>query len=297
MKRLILPIAVLATFAALALLGAACGSGGGKPTATASQLQPIAGNSELVVGPNRFTIAFVDQNNERILEAGNSVRLQFFDPDGALKSDQDATFIWAIQDVSGFWATDINFDRPGKWTAQVTVSRGGKDTTVNAGFTVVDRAFAPKIGDAAPPADNLTLAQDANIKRLSTDPAPITAFYEMTVTQAIDAKKPFVVVFATPLFCTSQFCGPVLNNVKAVAPEFAGKVTFIHIEPYDLTEDGALVTDAQGAPAVANPTTQWNLQSEPWVFVVGADGKISARFESAVSVDELRAAIQQVAGS
>ena len=72
----------------LAVIAAACGGGsGGKSTPGAStQIQPISGNSELVVGPNRFTVAFIDQNNQRILESGNAVHLQFFDPAGALKN-------------------------------------------------------------------------------------------------------------------------------------------------------------------------------------------------------------------
>jgi hypothetical protein len=35
---------------------------------------------------------------------------------------------------------------------------------------------------------------------------------------------------------------------------------------------------------------QWGLPSEPWVFVVGADGKIRSKFEGAVGLDELEQA-------
>ena len=35
---------------------------------------------------------------------------------------------------------------------------------------------------------------------------------------------------------------------------------------------------------------EWRLPTEPWVFVVGADGRIAAKFEGAVGVDELVAA-------
>jgi hypothetical protein len=37
---------------------------------------------------------------------------------------------------------------------------------------------------------------------------------------------------------------------------------------------------------------EWGLQSEPWVFVVGADGRLKAKFEGSVSVDELTRAIK-----
>src|SRR3990172_908096 len=143
----------------LGTLAAACG-GGKSDTNSQSKITPIEGNSELVVGPNRFAIALLDNDNNMISdEGGNAVHLQFFEPDGALQSEADAHFVWAIQDVTGFWATNVTFDKAGVWNAQATLSSGGKGTTVKGGVDVSERGFAPKIGDPAPPADNLTLAQ------------------------------------------------------------------------------------------------------------------------------------------
>jgi hypothetical protein len=280
---------------ALGAFAAACG--GGSKTSTAQSITAISGNSELVVGPNRFTIALIDKDNNMISDAGgNGVHLRLFGPDGTQQSEADAHFVWAIQDVTGFWAASVNFSTAGNWKTDAVLTTGGKQTTASLAFSVTAKGFAPAIGDPAPPADNLTLAQDPGMKRMTTDSQPNMAFYQMTVAQALAAQQPFVVVFATPLFCQTQFCGPVLNNVKAVQPDFAGQVNFIHIEPFDLTEDGQLVTDADGLPVAAAPTNDWHLQTEPWIFVVGADGKISARFEGSASTDELRAAIQQALG-
>jgi hypothetical protein len=276
-------------------LGAFAGACGGS-SKTAS-ITPIAGNSELVVGPNRLTIALIDKDNNMISDAGgNSVHLQLLGPDGTLQSQADAHFVWAIQDVAGFWVANVSFDKAGNWSAQATLLSGGKQTTVKMTFPVLAKGSTPTVGDAAPPTDNLTLSQNPNMKRLSTDSQPNPAFYQMTVTQALAAHQPFVVVFATPLFCVTQFCGPVLNNVKAVQPDFAGAVNFIHIEPYELNDNGELVLDEQSNRIPAAPTNQWALQTEPWVFVVGADGKVSSRFEGSASADELRAAIQQTLG-
>jgi hypothetical protein len=289
-------ISILA-FIVLALGAFAAACGGGSKTSTAQSITPIAGNSELVVGPNRLTIGLIDKDNNMISDAGgNSVHLQLFGPDGTLQSQADAHFVWAIQDVAGFWAANVSFDKAGNWSAQATLSGGGKQTTVKMPFPVLAKGSTPTVGDPAPPADNLTLSQNPNLKRLSTDSQPNMAFYQMTVTQALAAHQPFVVVFATPLFCQTQFCGPVLNNVKAVQPDFAGRVNFIHIEPYELNDNGELVLDEQSNRIPATPTNLWALQTEPWVFVVGADGKISSRFEGSASADELRASIQQALG-
>jgi peroxiredoxin len=40
---------------------------------------------------------------------------------------------------------------------------------------------------------------------------------------------------------------------------------------------------------------EWGLTTEPWTFVVGADGKIAERFEGPVSVRELEEAARAVA--
>ena len=37
---------------------------------------------------------------------------------------------------------------------------------------------------------------------------------------------------------------------------------------------------------------RWGLQSEPWVFLVGRDGRIKAKFEGAVSAGEVLAAVR-----
>jgi hypothetical protein len=110
------------------------------------------------------------------------------------------------------------------------------------------------------------------------------------VAGALAAHRPFVVVFATPAFCRSRICGPVLELVLGLAPRYRDRVEFIHIEPYelDLARQGRL----QLGPAAR----AWGLPSEPWVFVVGADGRIAARLEGIFSAEELEAAIRRVAG-
>ena len=37
---------------------------------------------------------------------------------------------------------------------------------------------------------------------------------------------------------------------------------------------------------------EWGLQSEPWTFVVGADGRVKAKFEGSVSVASSSAAVR-----
>lgn len=303
MRRLLLLVTLISALS----LAAACGSGdndntnGETPEPTASTgLQPIPGNSELVVGPNRFAFAIIDGENNPVHNTpGVAVHLKFFFGED-LRHEQEAGFTWAIEDVTGFWTANVDFEDAGQWTAEADVTRDSATDTVTFTFPVAEQGLAPTIGQRPPASDNLTLVSEPNILRVSTDQEPNDAFYQETIAQALDAGQPFVVAFATPAFCQTRFCGPVLDNVKAVQPEFEGQVGFIHVEPYELDDEGQLVTtprEGGGADRVpVQAVVDWGLQSEPWVFVVGADGTVAARFEGAASQEELREAIEAALG-
>ncbi|HEV3472503.1 MAG TPA: thioredoxin family protein, partial [Actinomycetota bacterium] len=93
------------------------------------------------------------------------------------------------------------------------------------------------------------------------------------------AGEPFVVVFATPKFCTSEVCGPTLDVAKVVAKDFPD-VTWIHVEVYTNLDDPS---DLKVVPAVK----KWGLPTEPWVFVVNERGRVVAKYEGTVAATEL----------
>ncbi len=289
MPRFLVALALLA-----AIVFVACGGGDseGPPDSEAS-ITPRAGNSELVVGPNRFAFGLIDENGSSILDGDVLLRLFFGEE---MKMEQETGFTWAIPDASGFYVADVDFDASGEWTAEVVLTQDGEETLVTFAFPVIAESTFPNVGDIAPASENLTLSDEPNIKRLSTDQEPNTAFYETSIATAVTLAKPAVVMFATPAFCQTQFCGPILDNVKEVQPDFADQVSFIHIEPFGLDDDSQLLTAEDGGPVVAPTTLEWNLQTEPWVFFLDADGIVSARIEGAASPEELTAAIEAALG-
>jgi hypothetical protein len=98
------------------------------------------------------------------------------------------------------------------------------------------------------------------------------------------AHEPFVVTFATPKFCTSRTCGPVVDVVSHVRKSLNdNRVKFIHAEVYNGNDP---------AKGYNRWMREWNLRTEPWTFLVGADGRIKEKFEGSVSAGELRAAIR-----
>ena len=119
--------------------------------------------------------------------------------------------------------------------------------------------------------------------------------YETSEADALAAGKPFVLAFATPKFCVTAQCGPTLDRLKAIAAKHPD-LTFINVEPYVLEpdEDGQLQPVMTGDPpnlTVVPAVEAFGLLSEPYVYVVDADGTVTAAFEIIFSDEEVEAAI------
>jgi CBS domain-containing protein len=120
---------------------------------------------------------------------------------------------------------------------------------------------------------------------------------ETSVSEALAAGEPFVLVFATPKFCVSAQCGPTLDRLKPIAAAHP-ELTFINVEPYQLEAvEGQLQPILTGEPPQLTPATatnEWRLAAEPWVFVVDGDGIVTASFMLIFSDEELETAIAAV---
>jgi hypothetical protein len=76
----------------------------------------------------------------------------------------------------------------------------------------------------------------------------------------------------------------VVNTLKAIRADYAGRVNFIHVEIYESFN-----------PLVYGPEMeQWGLPSEPWTFVLDQAGAVTHRFGGPVSPRELSAALDSV---
>jgi hypothetical protein len=87
----------------------------------------------------------------------------------------------------------------------------------------------------------------------------------------------------------SETCGPLLDQVKGLRPQYEG-VDFVHVEVYDDIQVESF-DDLTTVPAIE----EWGLPSEPWVFVVDSSGTVTASFEGVAAEDELAGAIDAVA--
>ncbi len=263
---------------------------------------PVPVSTELVVGSNRFLLNLIDQQDNSLVSPDRSVQMSFYDlaVDPATPvSSAAGTYLDIAPGRPGLYRAQVNFDQSGEWGVEVVTSDTTGQHTGRMIFNVTATGTTPAIGAPAIPEDTPTASTPDQIALISTDPTPDPDFYKESIAQALAAHQPFLVIFATPAFCVSQTCGPALDVVKSVAPDFKAKVTFIHVEPYQLkTVDGALqpVLSSDNTPVPIQAVTDYGLPLEPYIFVVDASGKVAAKFEGVAGADELRSALTAVSG-
>lgn len=264
----------------------------------------VSSGMSIACGENRFMFSFLDADNTPVAAPDRAASIAFYDlaADPATPvTSAEGTFVWGIEGTVGIYVTNVSFPSAGLWGAEFTTTpAGGAQETIRLQFQVYPEPAVVSVGDEAPASDTPTLADvGGDVASLSTDEEPVERFYETSVADALAAKEPFVLVFATPKFCASAQCGPTLDLVKPVA-EANPELTVINVEPYELEDvEGQLqpVLTEAGGLTPAEATLEWKLLSEPWIFVVDGDGIVSASFEGIVSEAELEAAVAEVTDS
>jgi hypothetical protein len=268
---------IVLALAALSVSAAACSGGGPFP----ADAFIVSGNTDLAVGTERIAVAVRGPTGERLSDPDVGMTLRAW-PEGRedLAVSAPAHFTWAIPDVSGMYLGWLTFDRPGVWEIEATPD--GADPLPLLPVSVGEEASTPAPGDPAPPSQTVTAA-DAPLAEITTDTDPDPRFYELSIAEAVTSGRPSVIAFATPRFCTSQVCGPMMDILRAAAPAFPD-VNWVHVEVYSNLDDPA---NLEVVPAVE----EWGLPTEPWVFVVDADGVVTDRFEGVVTAAEITAAL------
>ena len=321
----------LAAVAVLALVG--CGSASEEPTVPPPAPQPTATAEDfpvakgktletlraglqkrpilapttaasLEVGENRVAFALRDRANK--LLSGAEVALYTTDHDGRNVQGPYLARTESLEVKPQFESRNTAEDPdPAKsiYVAEVPISKPGKRVITGVarldGRLVATTGFElpipakdqngrpPQVGDEAIDISTPTIASvGGDASKISTRVPTADSMLETDFHDVL-GKKPAVLVFATPALCQSRICGPVVDVAMQVQADFGDKVAFIQQEIYKDNDVNRGFTDQ---------VAEYRLPTEPWIFVVDKDGKITDRFEGAVSVGELERAVAKVAG-
>jgi hypothetical protein len=303
------------------VLVAACGGGGSKATSTSStsgspELAAETASYDLAAGPPDRYMVGVLTNDQRGVSWG-TVELRFCflgatkatapcNPGQAYTASflpvpgtpaaaaKPAPEIESPSGVKGVYAASVGFDQAGFWRVLIAATVGGQQKRTTTDFQVLPRHAIAAVGDTALPTDNLTVSTPGappaaiDSRASAGGLVPDLELHQMTIAAAIAAHRPVLVVFATPVYCVSRFCGPTTDMVDQLAKTYGDRATFIHVEiwrDYQQQEANKAATD-------------WLYRNdnltEPWTFLIGADGKIAARWDNIATQSEIEPYLQKL---
>jgi hypothetical protein len=311
---------MLAVLAVLALGIAACGGtdGGTDGDAGAAEVVELAvapASFDLAVGPDRrIVLALFTADRERVVGGEVRIRLGHLGDEagGEAELGPPITASWlpvpgldvpAPADgptvvtggvLSGVHAARVTLDAPGYWGVLVEARlTDGRTARGRAIVPVLPEPAVVDVGDPAPTATNVTTADvvagveppGALDSRLRAEGVPdrAAALHATRIPDVLAEGRPLVVAIATPVYCQSLVCGPLTDHLVDLASRYGDRAAFVHVEVWRDFEAQEL------SPAAAAWIRTDAGGNEPWVFLVGADGQIAARWDNVLDTAELEA--------
>ena len=251
-------------------------------------------------GENRFGFGVFTAGREQITDA--EVAVYAGPPNGPAEGpfparieDMETDPAFAAKSTTGdpdaakvVYVADIELTKPGRndIVALVKETDGLRSVRVAPSVDVGRFGKVPVAGDEAPVIDTPTAEDVQDLAEIDTR-EPHDTQHEENFSDVV-GEKPIVLTFATPLLCQSRVCGPVVDVSEQVKSQYGEEVAFIHQEIFEDNDINKGLRDQVKA---------YGLPTEPWVYVIDADGNISSALEGAYGLTELEDAVEKVAPS
>ncbi len=169
------------------------------------------------------------------------------------------------------YEAQVPFDQKGPYAVLAVTQTGSTFVAAPASVQVNTKKAdeIPDVGEPAPKVQTDTLASVKGNEDMLDTRVPPSDMHAESFDEVVGT-KPVALLFATPQLCQSRVCGPVVDVALQLKAKYGDQVEFIHQEVY-----------AENDPQVGlrQPLQDFKLRTEPWLFVVGADGNITARLE------------------
>jgi hypothetical protein len=297
-------LAVLVAAASLSCAGAAGDRG------PSGSLQVFPASFDLAADhPSRFLAGLSTGRNRFV--SGGSVEMRFFflgeegaegspEPAGQatatflpIPGEEDEAVPASPRAAAGdaargvYRVEEFTFERAGFWEVEVAARVDGRTVRGRGAFEVLLEPQVPVPGQLAPRTENLTVdskgapAEAVDSRAATTGSIPDPELHATTIADALRQGRPVLAVFATPVYCVSRFCGPVTDMVAELADEYGDRAEFVHVEIWRDFQ-GRVVNEAAAEWLLREDTLQ-----EPWVFLIGADGRIVSRWDNVATRQEI----------
>jgi hypothetical protein len=185
------------------------------------------------------------------------------------------------------YSTKVDFPSDGEWRIAALIRQGGELTaTLLPSAEVGKFAKVPRVGDKAPLIHTPTPADTGGDLAKITTRIPPDTQNEVDYADVL-GKEPIVLLFATPQFCESRVCGPVVDVAEQLKQLYGDKAAFIHMEIYN---------DNDPSKGVRPQVRAFHLPSEPWLFAIDSRGRIENEIPGAFGVEELTRVVKGLIG-
>jgi hypothetical protein len=288
----------------LAALLAACGgddrpggSGGAAPAgslkalaADATQLSLLGAQSQLPVGVSLFTFGLSTADNRLVAGGAPQVWVARNDTGRAagpfptrwfeLEAYETTKDTSPRSPLTGFYGAEVEFPEAGDWMVAAVLEVDG-GPAVGQGAVPVAAKVPAAVGSKAKALATPVATTAAGRRKICTREPPCP-LHRISLDDALAAGRPTVVNFGTPLLCTSQICGPVVDEQMVVADKLGAKASFVHVEVYP----------SRNPAKPVRALTDYGFTTEPWLLVADRNGVIRARYEGPVTAGQIEDALR-----
>jgi hypothetical protein len=182
------------------------------------------------------------------------------------------------------YSAQLDLPSEGEWRIAAIVKEDGELKGAPLPSAVVGEFHrVPRPGEKAPMIRTPT-AQDVggDLSKITTR-VPADTQNTVDYAEAI-GKEPIVLLFATPQFCQSRVCGPVVDLAEQAKQEYGDKAAFIHMEIYNDNDPGK---------GVRPQVRAFHLPSEPYLFTIDRHGVVRDAIEGAFGLELMREAVDK----
>jgi len=270
---------------ASAAILAGCGAEAYKAGNSAENLSVSPQNTSLITGVNRISVALLDPRQNPITARDVTVRIA--NAAGAIIETRAMSNIGPEYNGIPVLVGIARFPDIGQYEYLVSgTGPGGGHLSGHAYVTVQQRPRDVEVGDHVPLVSQAILG-DPGISIATIDSGvPPDSWHGTTIAQGVAQHRPMVLYFGDPAYCPTKTCGPTRQILQQLCTQFCAHMTFEHIETY-------YPAGLPGPTAKVNPAFDaFGLQTDPWVFMVNANGVVSDRFEGPVTLAELEDSAQ-----
>jgi len=304
------PLGALAVAGVLALTAAACSSNDADDANDVPTIEAAFASYDVSAGAQQRVIVGLFTNDNEIVAFG-SIDLTFVSPSDdtttvsadflpvpGTRTQSGSARLVRPSEGNGVYGTEFRFDEPGPWTVRASFDLQGETIEAETSFLVNDTHQVLAFGDAAPTAGNWIIGDDVanhaiDSRAIGDQPIPDPELHDTRIASVLGNGKPLMVVVSTPVYCVSQFCGPITDEVAKLQAEFGDRMEFVHLEVWSDFE----------SRTVNESVVSWifprdnSEPREPWVFLVDGAGTVVDRWDNVASTDEMRDAIEALLGN